>query len=125
MELAIIGGTGIYRLPNVQWLESRTVETRYGNPSGPIRIAEFNQQRVAFIARHGEGHSLPPHLINYRANLQALKELGIKRVLAINTVGGITENYGPRILAIPDQLIDYTWGRISTVSYTHLRAHET
>jgi 5'-methylthioinosine phosphorylase len=70
---------------------------------------------VAFLARHGEGHSLPPHKINYRANLAALQALGAQRVLALNTVGGITERFGPRVLACPDQLIDYTWGRISTI----------
>jgi len=70
---------------------------------------------VAFLARHGEGHSLPPHKINYRANLAALQALGARRVLALNTVGGITERFGPRVLACPDQLIDYTWGRISTI----------
>lgn len=73
-------------------------------------------QRVAFLARHGEGHSIPPHKINYRANLAALKQLGASRVLALNTVGGIGDNFGPRVLACPDQLIDYTWGRISTLS---------
>ena len=70
---------------------------------------------MAFLARHGEGHSLPPHKINYRANLAALKAIGATRVLAMNTVGGITANCGPRVLACPDQLIDYTWGRISTL----------
>jgi 5'-methylthioinosine phosphorylase len=70
---------------------------------------------VAFLARHGEGHSVPPHLVNYRANLAALQGLGARRVLALNTVGGITADFGPRVLACPDQLIDYTWGRISTV----------
>jgi 5'-methylthioinosine phosphorylase len=71
--------------------------------------------RVAFLARHGEGHSLPPHKINYRANLAALQQLGAQRVLALNTVGGITDDFGPRVLACPDQIIDYTWGRISTI----------
>jgi 5'-methylthioinosine phosphorylase len=72
-------------------------------------------RRVAFLARHGEGHSVPPHKINYRANLAALKALGATRVLALNTVGGITERFPPRALGCPDQLIDYTWGRIATV----------
>lgn len=115
IALAVIGGTGVYRLPNVDWLETIACETRYGKPSGDIRIARMNGQRIAFLARHGEGHSLPPHQINYRANLQALHDLGCHHVLAINTVGGISANYGPRVLAVPDQIIDYTWGRISTL----------
>jgi 5'-methylthioinosine phosphorylase len=89
--------------------------TRYGAPSGPVRVGMLGGRRVAFLARHGEGHSLPPHQINYRANLAALQALGAQRVLALNTVGGITERFGPRALGCPDQLIDYTWGRISTV----------
>jgi len=88
--------------------------TPYGAPSGPVRVGRIAGRRVAFMARHGEGHSLPPHLVNYRANLLRLKQVGASRVLAINAVGGITERFGPRVLALPDQLIDYTWGRIST-----------
>ena len=116
VELAVIGGTGVYRIAGLEWLETITAATPYGAPSGPIRVAEIAGKRVAFLARHGEGHTLPPHRINYRANLKALHQLGVRRVVAVNTVGGITEAYGPRVLAVPDQLIDYTWGRISTLS---------
>lgn len=115
IALAVIGGTGVYRLPGVIWRESVDADTRYGRPSGPVRIADIGGRSVAFLARHGEGHGVPPHQVNYRANLQALRDLGAHRVLAVNTVGGITEAYGPRVLAVPDQLIDYTWGRIGTV----------
>jgi 5'-methylthioinosine phosphorylase len=97
IDLALIGGTGLYRLAalaDVRTLEGRT---------------------VAFLARHGEGHSLPPHRINYRANLRRLKDLGATRVLAQNTVGGITAAWAPQVLGCPDQLIDYTWGRVSTI----------
>src|SRR5690606_24749804 len=76
-----------------------------------VRVGTVAGRRVGFLARHGEGHSLPPHRVNYRANLWQLKTLGARRVLAINTVGGISERFGPRVLACPDQLIDYTWGR--------------
>lgn len=116
IDLAVIGGTGVYKLAGLQWLDALTVETLYGAPSGPIRIAKIGEQRIAFLARHGEAHALPPHKVNYRANLKALKDLGAGSILAINTVGGITEHYGPRVLAVPDQIIDYTWGRISTFS---------
>ncbi|KGM55520.1 5'-methylthioadenosine phosphorylase [Lysobacter daejeonensis GH1-9] len=115
IELAIIGGTGLYKLADLQDVTSHEPETRYGMPSGPVRVGTLDGHRVAFMARHGEGHSVPPHKVNYRANLAALQALGAQRVLALNTVGGITERFGPRVLACPDQLIDYTWGRISTI----------
>jgi len=115
LALAVIGGTGLYRLADLQDVETHQPETRFGAPSGPVRIGTLDGRRVAFLARHGEGHSLPPHLINYRANLAALQALGADRVLALNTVGGITGRFGPRVLGCPDQLIDYTWGRVSTI----------
>ncbi len=115
IELAVIGGTGVYALGELGDVESHQPVTPYGAPSGPIRVGTCAGKRVAFLARHGEGHSLPPHKINYRANLAALKAVGASRVLAMNTVGGITAQCGPRVLACPDQIIDYTWGRISTL----------
>ena len=115
IDLAVIGGTGVYKLGELADVETHQPATPYGAPSGPIRIGTCAGKRVAFLARHGEGHSLPPHRINYRANLAALKAVGATRVLAMNTVGGIGERFGPRVLACPDQLIDYTWGRISTI----------
>lgn len=115
IELAVIGGTGVYALAQLDEVRTHEVETPYGAPSGPVRIGRMGGRTVAFLARHGEGHSVPPHRINYRANLAALQLLGARRVLALNTVGGITERFGPRVLACPDQLIDYTWGRISTL----------
>ena len=114
IALAVIGGTGVYRLAALEDVESRHFDTPWGAPSGPLRIGRLGQARVAFLARHGEGHALPPHRVNYRANLHALRQAGASRVLALNTVGGITDAYGPRVLACPDQLIDYTWGREST-----------
>ncbi len=115
IELALIGGTGVYALAELRDMEAHSRVTPYGHPSGPVRVGRLGGHRVAFLARHGEGHSVPPHLINYRANLSALKSLGATRVLALNTVGGITGAFGPGVLGCPDQLIDYTWGRISTL----------
>ncbi|WP_066097370.1 S-methyl-5'-thioinosine phosphorylase [Xanthomonas massiliensis] len=115
IALAVIGGTGVYALAALEDVETREVQTRFGTPSGPVRIGTLLGQRVAFLARHGEGHSIPPHRINYRANLAALQQAGATRVLALNTVGGITARYAPRALGCPDQLIDYTWGRVSTL----------
>lgn len=116
IALAVIGGTGVYALATLTNVQAHQPVTTYGAPSGPIHVGTLAGKRIAFLARHGEGHSLPPHKINYRANLAALRALGAKRVLALNTVGGITEHFGPRVLACPDQLIDYTWGRVSTLS---------
>jgi len=113
-SLAVIGGTGLYALADLAGVETHQPVTKYGALSGPVRVGRLGDARVAFLARHGEGHSVPPHRINYRANLAALQALGVKRVLALNTVGGITARFGPRVLACPDQLIDYTWGRVST-----------
>jgi 5'-methylthioinosine phosphorylase len=116
LALAVIGGTGVYRIAELEQVESHLPETRYGFPSGPVRVGMLGGRRVAFLARHGEEHGVPPHKINYRANLVALQMVGATRVVALNTVGGITERFGPTVLALPDQLIDYTWGRISTLS---------
>jgi 5'-methylthioinosine phosphorylase len=114
-ELAIIGGTGVYKLAALQDERALAGGTIYGEASGPVRVGTLNGRTVAFLARHGEGHSTPPHLVNYRANLQRLKDIGAKRVLAINAVGGISARMAPRVVAVPDQLIDYTWGRVSTI----------
>ena len=115
IELAIIGGTGVYKLAALQDEQALEGGTIYGEASGPVRVGQLAGRTVAFLARHGEGHSVPPHQVNYRANLQRLKDLGAQRVLAINTVGGISARMGPRVVAVPDQLIDYTWGRVSTL----------
>lgn len=114
IELAIIGGSGLYALPEFELEEALVEQTPYSAPSGPIRVGRLFGASVAFLARHGEGHNLPPHRVNYRANLWALKQLAPQRVLAINTVGGITERCPPRALVLPDQIIDYTHGRAAT-----------
>ncbi|MFC4728480.1 S-methyl-5'-thioinosine phosphorylase [Coralloluteibacterium thermophilus] len=114
IALAVIGGTGLYKLAGLDDAEAVSHATPYGEPSGAARVGSFKGHRVAFLARHGEGHTVAPHRINYRANLWLLHELGVKRVLAVNAVGGITERYGPRAVGVPDQLIDYTDGRLSS-----------
>jgi len=90
------------------------VITPYGEPSGPITHGRLHDQEVVFLARHGVGHFLPPHRVNYRANLWALREAGAHRILAINAVGGINSDLGPGRIAIPEQIIDYTSGRDHT-----------
>lgn len=115
IALAVIGGTGVYRMGALENIQTHQFDTPWGAPSGPVRVGTLLGQKVAFLARHGEGHALPPHRVNYRANLAALKQAGASRVLALNTVGGISDGYGPRVLACPDQLIDYTWGREASI----------
>jgi 5'-methylthioinosine phosphorylase len=114
IALAVIGGTGVYKLAQLDDVQRHSVETPFGPPSDAIVDGHLNGRRVLFLARHGEGHALCPHEINYRANLWALKSLGAQSVLAINSVGGIGANMGPKVLAVPEQIIDYTWGRAQT-----------
>lgn len=111
IDLAIIGGTGLYAWSGLADVERHELTTRWGTPSSPVVTGVFGDKRVAFLARHGEAHTIAPHRINYRANLAALHDLGARRVLGINAVGGIRADMGPRVLIIPDQLIDYTHGR--------------
>lgn len=91
------------------------VETAYGLPSAPVHRLRFGDQQVLSLARHGEGHALPPHIINYRANVVALKILGADAIIALNTVGVITSVREAGQIAVPDQLLDYTWGREQTI----------
>ena len=113
-NLAIIGGTGLDSLGILEVHKREVIETPYGSPSGAITRGTLFGQEVLFLPRHGYRHSFAPHKINYRANLWALRELGTENVLAIAAVGGIREDMSPSRLAIPDQIIDYTWGRTST-----------
>ena len=112
--IAIIGGSGLTQLANLEITHRRIVRTPYGEPSGPLTFGRMGSADVVFLARHGYGHTLAPHEINYRANLWALHAQGVTCVIAVATVGGIAENLGAGSIAIPDQIIDYTWGRPST-----------
>ena len=114
-SLAIIGGTGIDQLDGLEITGTCEVETPYGDPSRPVQQGSLGQVRLLFLQRHGSPRAIPPHLINYRANLWALRELGATDVVAINAVGGIGEGMRPGRLVIPDQVIDYTWGREHTI----------
>ncbi len=114
IDLALIGGTGMYDLPALADSTQHALHTPFGTPSAPIVIGQLGEARLAFVARHGKEHSILPQQVNYRANLWALHELGARRVVGINAVGGIREDLGPRVLVVPDQIIDYTWGRAGT-----------
>ena len=114
VDLAIIGGTGLTSLDGLEIVRREVVHTPFGEPSGPLTHGMLNGKEVLFLARHGYGYTIPPHRINYRANLWALHHAGIKRVIAVAAVGGIHDDLPPGALAIPGQIIDYTWGRPST-----------
>ena len=113
--LAFIGGTGLTRMDNLRIIDTHTVETRFGAPSAPVLEGELDGQRVLFLARHGDPHVLLPHQVNYRANLVALKEAGATAIVAANAVGGITAQASTGALVLPDQIIDYTYGRAMTL----------
>jgi 5'-methylthioinosine phosphorylase len=113
-DLAVIGGTGLYQFPGLENVTRRSVETPYGETSAPVVCGELAGRPIAFLARHGEGHSVPPHRVNYRANVWALHSLGARCVVGVNAVGGIRADMGPRVVAIPDQIIDYTHGRYTS-----------
>jgi 5'-methylthioinosine phosphorylase len=110
--VAIIGGTGLTELTNLQITHKEMVNTPFGTPSGPLSFGKICHLDVVFLARHGCRHTIPPHKVNYRANLWALKEAGAQKVIAVAAVGGITS--GPEKIVIPDQIVDYTYGRQQT-----------
>jgi 5'-methylthioinosine phosphorylase len=112
--LAIIGGSGLSRLASLETLRREVVRTPYGEPSCPVTIGQLKGKPTAFLARHGYGHTIAPHEINYRANLWALKKAGVLRIVSVAAVGGIPADLGPGTLAVPRQIIDYTWGRKHT-----------
>ncbi len=113
-DLAIIGGTGLATLKPLEVTRREVIQTPYGEPSAALMWGRLHGCEVVFLARHGHGHTLPPHQINYRANLWALHQVGVRRVIAVAAVGGIRDDMAPARLAIPDQIVDYTWGRAQT-----------
>ena len=112
-EIAVIGGSGFYEfLTDPMHV---TVTTPFGDPSDDVVIGDIEGRRVAFLARHGQGHRFPPHLVNYRANLWALRSVGVRQVLAPCAVGSLIPEHGPGTIVVPDQVVDRTWGRAHTV----------
>lgn len=114
--LAIIGGTGLDELEGLSIHDRRSLETPYGPPSDDVCLGTLNGQELVFLARHGRDHRFAPHAINYRANIAALCQVGVSSVLAVAAVGGIRQDYAPGNIGIPDQIIDYTWGRAHSFS---------
>jgi 5'-deoxy-5'-methylthioadenosine phosphorylase len=112
--LAIIGGSGLTQLANLNITRQEVVRTPYGEPSGALTFGHLCAQPVVFLARHGYGHTIPPHKVNYQANLWALQQAKAEAIISVASVGGIRADMGPGVLVVPDQIIDYTWGRKST-----------
>ena len=112
--LAIIGGSGLSRLANLEETRRQVVRTPYGEPSGALTYGRVRGQDVVFLARHGYDNTIPPHEVNYRANIWALRAQDVKDVVSVASVGGIRADLSPGTLAVPDQIIDYTSGRMTT-----------
>ncbi|HVY07625.1 MAG TPA: S-methyl-5'-thioinosine phosphorylase [Burkholderiales bacterium] len=112
--LGIIGGTGLTQLSNLEITRRQMVRTPFGDASGALTFGKLNGRDVMFLARHGYGHTIPPHQVNYRANIWALQSEGAERIVSVASVGGIRADMQPGTLAIPHNLLDYTWGREHT-----------
>ncbi len=112
--LAVIGGTGLTTLKNLTIIKREVVQTPYGEPSAPLARGEIDGKGILFLPRHGYGHTIPPHKINYRANIWALKEAGATDVIAVAAVGGIRSDMQAMKIVVPDQIVDYTYSRINT-----------
>ena len=112
-EIGIIGGSGFYSFLTDP--ELVTVDTPFGEPSAPVAIGRLSGRSVAFLPRHGTAHQFPPHRVNYRANLWALRAVGVRQVIAPSAVGSLRPGLGPGTVVVPDQVVDRTWGRPHTV----------
>ena len=110
-DIGVIGGSGLYSLLDGEQVE---VDTPWGPPSDPLTVAEVSGRTVAFLPRHGRDHRFPPHRVNYRANIWALRAAGVRQVLAPCAVGSLREEHGPGTVVVPDQVVDRTWGRAHT-----------
>ncbi len=122
-RLAIIGGSGLYEMPGLRDSQEYDLETPFGKPSSPLVVGKLEGQGVAFLARHGLGHHITPSEVNYRANLYALKSLGVERVIGISACGSLREDYAPGEIVIPDQLFDFTRGRARSFFEAGFVAH--
>ncbi|MFT4563826.1 MAG: 5'-methylthioinosine phosphorylase [Gammaproteobacteria bacterium] len=115
-KVAIIGGSGLDNFTDLTGAHELRQVTRFGQPSGSILSGTFAGCEILFLARHGSGHTIPPHKINYRANIAALRDLGATEIIAVTAVGGIAATAPPRRIVIPNQIVDYTYGREHTFS---------
>lgn len=122
-KLAIIGGSGLYAMPGLHHTQEFDLDTPFGQPSAPIVVGTLEEQRVAFLARHGIGHHISPSEVNYRANIYALKSLGVEQIISVSACGSLREDYAPGDIVIPDQLFDFTKGRARTFFEGGMVAH--
>jgi 5'-methylthioadenosine phosphorylase len=123
VQIGVIGGSGLYEMPDLTDREERRISTPFGEPSGPYVIGTLRRRRVAFLARHGAGHRLLPSELNFRANIFGFKTLGVEWILSASAVGSLKEDYAPLHLVIPDQFLDRTAGRVSTFFGRGIAAH--
>jgi 5'-methylthioadenosine phosphorylase len=122
-KIAILGGSGLYAMPGLEDIQEKMITTPFGDPSAPIIIGRLEGQSIAFLARHGIGHHLSPSEINFRANIYALKSLGVERIVGISACGSLREDYAPGDIVIPDQLFDFTRNRQSSFFGQGMVAH--
>ncbi|MFZ0662159.1 MAG: S-methyl-5'-thioadenosine phosphorylase [Acidobacteriaceae bacterium] len=122
-EIGIIGGSGLYAMPGLTAVREERVETPFGDPSDPFVLGELEGRKVAFLARHGRGHRILPTELNFRANIYAMKKLGVERIVSVSAVGSLKEEHKPTDFLIPDQFIDRTSRRVSTFFGDGLVAH--
>jgi 5'-methylthioadenosine phosphorylase len=122
-EIGIIGGSGLYAMPGLTAVHEERVETPFGEPSDAFVLGELEGRKVAFLARHGRGHRLLPSELNFRANIYAMKKLGVERIISVSAVGSLKEEHKPTDFVIPDQFIDRTFLRVSTFFGDGLVAH--
>jgi len=122
-EIGIIGGSGLYAMPGLTAVREVRVETPFGEPSDAFVLGELEGRKVAFLARHGRGHRLLPSELNFRANIYAMKKLGVERIISLSAVGSLKEEHKPTDFVIPDQFIDRTFHRVSTFFGDGLVAH--
>tara|TARA_R110000868_G_scaffold320917_8_gene582006 strand:+ start:4870 stop:5712 length:843 start_codon:yes stop_codon:yes gene_type:complete len=111
VNLGIIGGSGVYELPELKIIEEKEIETPFGSPSAPLVIAELNGYTACFLPRHGRSHQFTPSEVNYRANIFAMKSIGVKNIVSVSAVGSLKEEWAPEYFVLPDQFIDWTKGK--------------
>ena len=121
--LAMIGGSGLYEMPGLRHAREHNIDTPFGKTSAPIIVGELEGEQVAFLARHGVGHHITPSEVPYRANIYALKSLGVQRIVSISACGSLKEELAPGHIVIPDQIYDNTHGRIRSFFGDGLVAH--
>lgn len=122
-KIGIIGGSGLYNMPGCENVREISLDTPFGAPSAPVLVGLMEGQEICFLARHGIGHHISPSEINYRANIYALKSLGVERIVGISACGSLRDDFAPGELVVPDQLFDFTKGRERTFFGNGMVAH--